>query len=66
MIRRAAASSGASKTAMPVLVRPSVGPTSTMTPSAISRWSRSKWTAQTAFSSGVIVAAKSSRGGWMK
>ena len=47
MIRCAVTSSGASKIAMPVLTRPSVGPTRIIVPSASSRWSRSKWTPHT-------------------
>lgn len=66
MIVRAAASSGASKIAIPVFVRPTVGPTRTIDPSACIRLNHSKWAAQAAFSSAVIVAAKSARGGWMR
>ena len=62
----AAASSGASNTQIPVLWRPSVGPTRMIRPSASSRLMRIQWRPHASSSASVIVAAKSSRGGWMK
>ncbi len=62
----AAASSGASNTQIPVLWRPIVGPTRTIRPSSNRRWMRSQWRPHASSSASVIVAAKSSRGGWMK
>ncbi len=56
-----AASSGASKTQIPVLTRPRVGPTRTMTPSVRSRPKRAKCRRKASASAGVSVAAKSSR-----
>ncbi len=63
MYRRAAASSGASKMQIPVLIDPSVGPARISVPSARSRCRRSKWASQTRSSSerhrrGEIVARR--------
>jgi hypothetical protein len=65
-MRCAAASSGASKIEIPVLIGPSVGPTKMIVPSASSLVNRSKCADHTARSSSVIVAAKFSRGGCRK
>ena len=51
---------------MPVLIRPSVGPAMISVPSSSRRFRQLDVSPQTACSSSVIVAAKFSRGAWMK